>query len=170
MYNRNSANALIFSDSHGASRYIDEIVGRQKEAIDAVIFLGDGLRDLERADTGDAPIYSVRGNCDAGAFYEDDEMLFELAGTKIFIAHGHTYSVKSTYMIIAEKAARRGADIVMFGHTHAPLSPRFERGERIGDTILERDLYLFNPGSVREGYFGTLTVRGGAVLLNNSNL
>ena len=163
-------NVLMFSDSHGAARYIDEIISRQTEKIDAIIFLGDGLRDLEHCDTGDVPIYSVRGNCDVGAFYEDDEMIFELGGIKIFIAHGHTYSVKSTYRIIAEKAARRGANIVMFGHTHIPLSLCFEAGEKIGETDIERDLYVFNPGSLREGRFGTMCIRSGKVLLNLAEL
>lgn len=162
--------ALVFSDSHGAPQYINEVLLRQLSAPDAVIFLGDGLRDLEYCDTGDAPIYSVRGNCDLGAFYEDEEQMIELCGVRIFIAHGHRYSVKSGYTVIAEKAARRGADIVMFGHTHIPLCLTFSAGDRIGDTVLEKALRVFNPGSMREGYFGTLTVIRGEPLLSNSEL
>ena len=162
---------LIFSDSHGRARNIEEAIGRQISAPDAVIFLGDGLRDLDRCDTGNSELYCVRGNCDTfSPFYDEEEQLIMLGGVRIFIAHGHRYSVKSGYSVIAERAARRGADIVMFGHTHVPLSIRFEKGEKIGDTVTEKPLYLFNPGSIAEGYFGTLTVNGGAILLNNANL
>lgn len=164
-------NALVFSDSHGRAHNMEDAIGRQISAPDAVIFLGDGLRDLDRLDTGSAELHCVRGNCDTFApFYDSEEELFILGGVKIFIAHGHRYSVKSGYSVIAEKAARRGADIVMFGHTHAPLSLVFDCGERVGDTVLEKPLYMFNPGSIAEGYFGTLTVNGAEILLNNANL
>ena len=162
---------LIFSDSHGRARNITEALERQINAPDAIIFLGDGLRDLDCIDTGDAELHCVRGNCDIlFPFFEGEEELFILGGIKIFIAHGHRYSVKSGCSIIAEVAARRGADIVMFGHTHAPLSLCFDAGEKIGDTVLKKPLCVFNPGSIAEGYFGTLTVSGGKFLLNNANL
>ena len=160
--------ALIFSDSHGCPQYIDEVIKRQNTEPDALIFLGDGLRDLSFCDTGKMPIYSVRGNCDFGAFYEDDELFFELGGVKLFISHGHTYSVKSGYTVIAEKAARKGADAVLFGHTHILLSLCFDAGDRIGTAELQKPLCVFNPGSLREGYFGTLTVRGGKILFSNA--
>ena len=164
-------NALVFSDSHGRGHNIEEVIGRQISAPDAIIFLGDGLRDLDGCDTGSAELHCVRGNCDTFApFYDSEEELFILGGVKIFIAHGHRYSVKSGYSVIAEAAARRGADIVMFGHTHAPLSLCFDAGEKIGDTVLKKPLCVFNPGSIAEGYFGTLTVSGGAILLNNASL
>ncbi len=164
-------NVLIFSDSHGRAGNINEVLQRQIEKIDAVIFLGDGLRDLDRCDTGDAELYCVKGNCDTfSPFFEEEEQMIILGGIRIFIAHGHRYSVKSGYGVIAEKALRRGADAVMFGHTHAPLSLFFEKGAKIGDTVAEKPLYVFNPGSIAEGYFGSMTVRGGKLLLNNANL
>ena len=39
---------LVISDSHGASEYIVEAISRNKDA-DAIVFLGDGERDLEEA-------------------------------------------------------------------------------------------------------------------------
>ena len=53
---------LVLSDSHGRSDNVSraiEAAGR----VDAILFLGDGLRDVEYLST-DAPIYSVRGNGD----------------------------------------------------------------------------------------------------------
>ena len=164
-------NVLIFSDSHGRAKNIEEVLARQTERAEAVIFLGDGLRDLDRIDTGDSELYCVRGNCDTfSPFYDEEEQVVFLGGLKIFIAHGHRYLVKSGCSAIAEKALRIGADIVMFGHTHTPLLLRVEKGQKIGDTVAEKPLYIFNPGSIAEGNFGTLTVRSGNILLNNAYL
>ena len=40
---------LIVSDSHGRYERLSELLDRQR-GVDALIFLGDGLADLERAD------------------------------------------------------------------------------------------------------------------------
>ena len=39
-------NILVFSDSHGRGSRMLEALARQIKKPDAVIFLGDGLRDL----------------------------------------------------------------------------------------------------------------------------
>lgn len=161
---------LIFSDSHGAVGNINEVMARCISPPDAVIFLGDGLRDLDRANTGDAELHCVRGNCDFGAVFEEDEEIFVLGGLKIMITHGHKYGVKSGYASLAEHAARRGADIIIFGHTHAPMLHCFSAGEQIGNTELKKPLYVFNPGSLREGRYGTLTLLGGNILFNNAEI
>ena len=157
---------LIFSDSHGAADHINEVMSRCTAPPDAVIFLGDGLRDLDFFDTGDAELHCVRGNCDFGAVLEEDEEMFILGGLKIMITHGHKYGVKNGYTSLAEHAARRGADIILFGHTHVPIFHCFSAGERIGNTELKKPLYVFNPGSLWEGRYGTLTLQGVNVLLN----
>ena len=161
---------LIFSDSHGRGELIAEVLDRQITPPGAVIFLGDGLRDLDRVDTGAAELYCVRGNCDFAAFSEDDEQTLILGGKRIFMTHGHHYGVKSGYGLAIARAVSRGADILLFGHTHHPFFQRIEKGSEIGGRILERDLYVFNPGSLREGYFGTLTIVGGQVILNNAEI
>ena len=40
---------LVLSDSHGARGAIERILNKEQNNVDAVIFLGDGLRDLEQA-------------------------------------------------------------------------------------------------------------------------
>ena len=55
---------------------------------------------------------------------------------KAFITHGHNYSVSMTKEQILEEGKVRGADIVMFGHTHQPY---FEQKDGIT---------LLNPGSL----------------------
>jgi len=161
-------NILVFSDSHGHGDRIEDVLRRQIVPPDAVFFLGDGLRDLAWINTAGSPLYSVRGNCD---FYSadttDDEILINIDGVRIFAAHGHRYSVKSGYEAMAAKAATLGADIMLFGHTHEPLSETLQEGEAVGGVTLTKMLHILNPGSIGSyggATFGTVTVRKGVVL------
>ena len=61
---------------------------------------------------------------------------FYIGNKKAFITHGHNYSVSMTKEQILEEGKVRGADIVMFGHTHQPY---FEQKDGIT---------LLNPGSL----------------------
>ena len=163
-------NILIFSDSHGGISNIEKMLERQISSPDAIVFLGDGLRDLDRVDTGESELYCVRGNCDFYSPLEQDEQLISLGGVRIFITHGHLYSVKSGFSALAERAMRIGADALLFGHTHTPLSLCISQGERVGDTVAKKPLHIFNPGSLREGCFGTIEIRGGVMLFNGAYL
>ena len=62
---------LILSDSHNSRLAIENILAAEADSIDALIFLGDGLRDLEQALTFYPSLraYAVAGNCDFGAMY-----------------------------------------------------------------------------------------------------
>lgn len=40
---------LILSDSHNSRLAIENILATEADSIDALVFLGDGLRDLEQA-------------------------------------------------------------------------------------------------------------------------
>ena len=154
---------LVISDSHGRADRIETLLS-VNSTHGAIFFLGDGLRDLAWIDTHNSPVYSVCGNCDLSSFC-DDEILTELAGKRIFAAHGHKYSVKSGYERMVARAASLGADIMLFGHTHSPLEKYFRAGECVGETVLSKDLYVLNPGSL--GYdrtFGVITVRDGKIL------
>ena len=110
----------------------------------------------------------MRGNCDIFAPLEDEEQTVIFDGLKIFMTHGHRYMVKSGYTVAIEKALAKGADILLFGHTHQPVSIIISAGEKVGDTVAKKDLLVFNPGSIREGHFGSLTVKSGQALLNNA--
>ncbi len=148
---------LILSDSHGSTQAVRRILAAEKDA-GAVIFLGDGLHDLELA-LAEAPktrVYSVAGNCDFGAL-EPLDGLAAFDGVVIFYTHGHMYGVKYDLDTLADAAAARGAEVALFGHTHIPLEE--QRG-----TVL-----LFNPGSCGRCYtgpdtYGVLTLAGGRVL------
>jgi len=79
---------LVLSDSHGARDAIKRILNKEQNNVDAVIFLGDGLRDLEQALAffPHLRVYSVAGNCDYGAL----EPLDGLAGFDQTVVSIHT--------------------------------------------------------------------------------
>ena len=169
---------LIVSDSHGRVENIQSALERQIKAPDAILFLGDGARDLDRLFLVDTPLWAVRGNCDwASSDYADrTERLLYFEGHTILLCHGHEWGVKGGLGALAMHAVEIGADIVLFGHTHKPTLQTLAAGEQIGKTTLSRPLYLFNPGSIGynehgEGYsFGTLTLSGELVLFGHGRL
>lgn len=163
---------LVFSDSHGRGKRIDDALLLQRRAPDAVCFLGDGLRDIEALSIDPVPLYAVRGNCDLG-FFEDTETerLLFLEGHTLLLTHGHTYGVKSGEGALISHAAALGADIVLFGHTHTPTERVIPLGSVIGGATLSRPMYLFNPGSIGyEGFFGTLLLKGDTVLFSHGRV
>ena len=169
---------LVLSDSHGKSDRIAEAFSRNK-LVDYVIFLGDGLRDLDRVDFGNTPVISVRGNCDVFGFSLYDnlptELILNMGEYTLMIAHGHTLGVKQDIESAAARAAASGADILLFGHTHTRLDKYFPAGERIGDFITKKPLRLFNPGSIGSPAagapsFGIVGIRNGYILTSHGEL
>ncbi len=166
---------LILSDSHGRADGIREALDRQIKRPNAVVFLGDGLRDLDRVELGDVPVYRVLGNCDLFRFgVADDcreEEIFPIAGHTMLLTHGARYGVKSGLGALIAYAAKENADLVLYGHTHEPRLDVIPIGTKIGDRTLTREIYLFNPGSIGQGgSFGTLTLQGNNVLFSHGNL
>ena len=134
---------LIFSDSHGRSNNIIKTISLHTDA-KYIFFLGDGDKDITAAkDKFPSMIfYCVRGNND---FYSDepDTREVNLCGHKVFMAHGHTMGVKYGLERIISEAIKRKSDIVLFGHTHEKY---YE--------YTDDSMYVFNPGTCGEGYFG----------------
>ena len=90
---------LILSDSHNSASAVERILHAESDA-NAVVFLGDGLRDLEEALTlhPKMKVYAVAGNCDFGAL-EPLDGLAAFDQVVVFYTHGH-----------------------MYGHTHKPIA------------------------------------------------
>lgn len=144
---------IVLSDTHGsASAFLR--VAQANPGAAALLFLGDGWRDLERVREELAmPVYSVRGNCDFGSL-DPEEGLSAFEGVLLYYVHGHQYGVKYGLEELARAAAARGADVALFGHTHAAAC------RQIGG------VWLFNPGSAalpRSGRpsYGLITVQQG---------
>lgn len=126
---------LIVSDTHGRHKNLDRAL-KIAGAIDVFIHLGD----VEGGETYiDAVVecekHIVRGNND---FFSDlpREEEFMLGPKRVFISHGHYYSVSLDPEEIKEEGRARKADIVMFGHTHRPYLD------------IREDITVLNPGSL----------------------
>lgn len=126
---------LIVSDTHGSLRNFDEIIEREKK-IDMLLHLGDieGDDDYMEA-VMDCPVHVVAGNND---FFSGlpGELEIEVGKYKVFMTHGHGYYVSAGTKRLKQAARARGADIVMYGHTHRP------------EIDLEDDVITINPGSL----------------------
>ena len=128
---------LIVSDTHRLLNRLQAVLERTGTP-DLLIHLGDAEgqhKQIQRL--ADCPMEFVRGNCD----YDQElplEKTLEIEGHRIFLTHGHRYQVSFGPETLMEAAASRGADIVMYGHTHVPMI-------RYG-----KDIVALNPGSLTQ--------------------
>jgi uncharacterized protein len=124
---------LIVSDSHGLTKELQDLKERHIIDVDLMIHCGDS--ELMPDDKEIAGFLTVMGNCDFGGY--PLETLAEVSGRRIFVTHGHRYSVKQSLMSLKYKAQEVKADIVCFGHSHV-----------LGAEVIDGILFL-NPGSIR---------------------
>ena len=135
----------VFSDSHGDTRALSELLERMGH-IDAACFLGDIASDaaylemLLGAMAHRPALYAVRGNNDRRAALPDSRVC-EIGGKRLYLTHGHLHA---SLLSLALRAKENEADAALFGHTHEPLC-EYAYG-----------VLLLNPGSA--GNF----CRGGA--------
>ena len=160
----NPIKCLVLSDSHGRVDLLRRAIGRQP-TVDALIFLGDGLFDLEEVRSSVSPqtaIFAVRGNCDYALDYLGTSVgkldSITLGGKKIVFTHGDLYGVKYGLDGLVRLAENTGADIVLYGHTHKPCEQYLD------------GVYYFNPGTVGGGLDGSscgvLTITENGVLFS----
>lgn len=125
---------LVVSDTHGICDHLLTVMDRERP-FQLVLHAGDVERDEDFIrGYAKCPMYIVRGNCDYS--YElPYEAVAPFAGHKIFITHGHRYQVYYGLQALKSAAAERGADIVVFGHTHVPC-------------LEEGHMTVMNPGSL----------------------
>ena len=166
---------IVVSDIHGRGYYLDTVMDRNP-GFDGVFFLGDGAIgvDVDSVRSRGMFFCGVLGNCDSGytpfGYPYSKELLTPLDEYHVMLTHGDRYSVKSGYERAAAYAYARGADILLFGHTHIPMEKYYPAGSRLLDTVTERPLRLMNPGSLREGSYGLLQIKNREILLSHGNL
>jgi putative phosphoesterase len=108
-----------------------------ERAPDAIIHAGDigdlaVLEDLAAI----APLHAIRGNIDTHAREVPDVRVIEVARRlRIYLVHIGVYGPKLRAEV-ARAARKERANLVVCGHSHVPF---------LGQ---ERDLAVFNPGSV----------------------
>lgn len=126
---------LIVSDTHHRNENYLEVINRVTP-VDMVIHCGDieGSEYLIAQNAG-CPVEMVMGNND---FFSDlpREKEFLVGRYKVWLTHGHNYCVSMSSETIKKEARERGADIVMYGHSHRPV------------VDIESDLIAVNPGSL----------------------
>ena len=141
---------MVFSDTHGNTEPMFRAV--KKYNPDMVLHLGDHASDAQELEDRfpGLDVRYVRGNCDFLSKAPDKELL-EVEGLRIFMTHGHEYSVKFTLDSLLNAAHFSGVQLALFGHTHRPFCE-------------ERDgVLLVNPGAAMDGHFAILTVENGSV-------
>ena len=124
---------LILSDSH--SRKLDI----NFDKYDYVLHAGDMGYEYETLLRNNAIF--VKGNCD---FHGDDEYILKLNDKKILLLHGHTKSVKSSYLNLSLYARSQNVNLVIFGHTHYQ------------DSFVDNGILFINPGSYEDGFYAIL--------------
>lgn len=126
---------LVVSDSHGKNDDVKQVI-EKVGPVDMFIHLGDIERgqNLIR-DLAGCECHMIAGNNDYDIDLPKQEV-FEIAGKKVFITHGHRFYVGAGVGNLKQYALDNGYDIVMYGHTHVPF---LEIGQ---------DVTILNPGSI----------------------
>jgi len=149
---------LVISDSHGAKRMVEKVAALHDNAR-AIIFLGDGLRDIENLEYiyPQTKIYAVPGNCD---FFSNENPIgkIEISDKLIYFSHGHIHNVKYDTDGFINAARLSGADIALFGHTHIPFT-KYDEG-----------LYVMNPGSLKKDSYGIIDITSAGIVTYTAKL
>lgn len=124
----------VISDTHGARRNLTRLIG-DFSISDKIVFLGDGISDLNELFEFQDKIVAVSGNCDF-SYSNQKQALFDVDGVKFLAVHGDLYGVKLSLSRLKAYAKSVGAKVVLFGHTHKAV-------------VVEEDgLILVNPGTL----------------------
>ena len=125
---------IVFSDSHGNLRSVKKVLD-STENVDMIFHLGDNVRDAQKIEEmTSCPVKYVKGNTD---YVEAPIEMIETICNKIFfITHGHKYGIKRNLDRIFYAAQEKSADIVLFGHSHAPYYEEIQ------------GILFLNPGSI----------------------
>ena len=126
---------LIISDTHGNHRNLNKVL-ESVGKIDLLLHLGDvegGEYYIEQV--AGCPVHIVSGNNDFFVNLPEEEELW-IGKYKVLMTHGHKYYVSMDTKRLKREAEKRGACIVMYGHTHRPDIDT-------GDSVM-----AINPGSL----------------------
>jgi putative phosphoesterase len=126
---------LIVSDTHGHTEGFKKVV-EKVAPLDLVVHCGDVGGDVEAySRIAGCPLEIVKGNNDffAGLPAEKE---FMIGKYKVWLVHGHRQFINIGKKTLKSEALQRGADIVMYGHTHKPVLD------------ITPELIAVNPGSL----------------------
>jgi putative phosphoesterase len=126
---------LVVSDTHRKDENFYRVIDIEKD-VNLIIHCGDTEgSETQMQQLSTAPMRIVKGNND---FFSNlpDEQEFEVWPHRFFVTHGHRYLVNMGSTDIRREALVRGADVVIYGHTHKPVAAETD------------GIYVFNPGSL----------------------
>lgn len=143
---------LVISDSHGRVGKVRDIIMTHNEA-DAVIFLGDGERDIDSVAESfpEKKFFCVCGNCDLYSQNPETRLEF-FAGKRVYCTHGYLEKVKYGDDLLFETGVSKGADIILYGHTHRPV------------TDYRNGVYIMNPGTASMGEYGFVDITSAGIV------
>ncbi len=180
MNERRPRDYLVLSDTHGHERLLYRVVAAINFRPAAILFLGDGLRDMEVFSRipalREVPIWAVSGNCDSFFSLRATEPLsrvIPLGSHTIYMTHGHQLGVRSSQDAAVQSALAAGADVLLYGHTHMAEEHTVYVKGADGE---ERRLLVANPGSLgepRDGgpcRFGVLTLSESAAIFSHGQV
>ena len=150
---------IVVSDTHGSYQNFKKVMELNRNA-DIVVHCGDSRDEVEniKLEFPDKVYYTVKGNCDLGSMLPSIEE-FTVDGVRFMATHGHLFNVKYGMFDIDKAARDKGADIVLFGHTHIAMD------------VLRDGVRFFNPGSLGFGKsFGVIEIKDGQILSNIAHL
>lgn len=124
---------LVVSDSHGDRNVLKDLRNKYFSKVDMMIHCGDS--ELASDDSALQDFAVVAGNCDMDSSFPK-ELILEVDGSSIFVAHGHLHQIKSSLLPISYKAKEHHARFVFFGHSHL-----------LGAEMVDGTLFV-NPGSI----------------------
>lgn len=127
---------LLMSDTHGQTKRLEQTIQRHEKEVDLILYAGDS--ELEDQDPIFQKIMGVAGNCDFPSEQKPKERVIKKEGETIFLSHGHQAQVNFGLLSLDLLAAEKGAQIVVYGHTHVPFVQYDEKSDRL----------IINPGSL----------------------
>lgn len=127
---------LVVSDTHGDAWSLQRAVMAQPQA-QVVVHLGDGAGEAAQAQAlfPERRFCLVRGNCDWGSTLPAVRVE-TFGGRRFYCTHGVAEHVKYGEYEAVLRARAAGAQVLLFGHTHVPLS------------TYRDGVYVLNPGSL----------------------
>ena len=144
---------LVFSDSHGITEKMSDIIASNSADAELVIHLGDRTADLQgiRERYPQIAFLFVKGNCDFSFLGPSapEKYSVVLEDRHFFLTHGHLFGVKGGDLRALEcEAAKNNYDVVLYGHTHIPSYTE------------KNGVVYFNPGSISQPRGGSLPSYG----------
>jgi len=151
---------VVLSDTH--SRTVPTQVKKALEKADLVIHAGDisDVKMLEELESIN-DIEAVSGNMDDAILRKklSRRLILKCEGVRIGVFHGEG-SPEGMLNRIEKEFETEDVDVIVFGHSHAPLNKRM------------KDILFFNPGSPNDDIFapycsyGILEIEGNSIKAN----